>query len=217
MLKKFINESSLASWMKNILSVLYATWWLGSATSAMLGPIWAIYIARIGGDLLDAGIAFAIFSIVMGILTIFTGRIEDKISDKRKAIILGELVLIFGVMAYSFATTKLHVFLIQATLGVGVAILAPAWDALFSLAIRKGNESADWGFSEGGVQIAIGVGAILGGGIAEIYGFRVLFVVMASTQALAFLASLHILSKEHNPVGHTLLRNVKTLRTHKNS
>ncbi len=126
-------------------------------------------------------------------------------------------MLVFGVWAYSFATTRLHVFLIQAILGIGVAILAPAWDALFSLSIRKGNETSDWGFSEGGVQIAIGIGAILGGGIAEVYGFRVLFVVMAITQALAFLASLHILSKEHNALSRVLVRSVKTLRTHKHS
>ena len=41
----------------------------------MLAPIYAVFVERIGGDILEAGTAWAIFMIVSGIGLLFLGKL----------------------------------------------------------------------------------------------------------------------------------------------
>ena len=42
--------------------------------SAMLAPIYALFVEEIGSDLLDASYAFAVFAFVAGITTLISGK-----------------------------------------------------------------------------------------------------------------------------------------------
>ncbi|PIP24842.1 MAG: hypothetical protein COX34_02005 [Candidatus Nealsonbacteria bacterium CG23_combo_of_CG06-09_8_20_14_all_36_12] len=59
------------------LKILLLTDGLFLLAAAMLGPIYAIFVEEIGGDILTAGTSFAIFALVMGTLILIIGRIED--------------------------------------------------------------------------------------------------------------------------------------------
>ena len=54
-----------------IMSFLYG------AGAGLLAPIYALYVENIGGNIVDAGIAWAIFSISMGVLLIVFGKLEN--------------------------------------------------------------------------------------------------------------------------------------------
>jgi len=183
--------------MRHVLFVLYTASWLGWFSAAMLGPIYAIFVQRIGGDLLDAGIAWAIFSIVMGVLTLIIGRFEDKTFDRRKAVVFGYIVLTLATVGYLFVRSPIQLFIAQAFLGLGAAINYPAWDTLFSHAVTKDRETTQWAAQEGGIQIVGGIAALAGSYVANKYGFPILFIIMACVQGLSMIVSLHLLTKHH--------------------
>lgn len=63
----------------------------------LLGPIWAVYVEDIGGDLLEASGAFGAFMLTAAIVTYFLGKFEDHQRYKAKFVVLGYLM---GTMVY---------------------------------------------------------------------------------------------------------------------
>ena len=178
--------------MRSLLFSLYTTSWLSWFAAQMLGPIYAIFVQDIGGDILDVGIAWAIFTISMGILMIIFGKLEDTSFDKRNAVVFGFLLITMGTAGYLLIETPIHLFTVQAILGLGAAMAYPAWDALFMKSVSKKKESTAWAIQEGGIQIVAGIAAVAGSFIAMYYGFTVLFVSMMALQMAALLLSLHL-------------------------
>ncbi len=196
--------------MVRILRILSLSSWLSWFGTASLGPIYAIFVERIGGNILDAGAAWAVFSIVMGLLMMGIGRIEDRRFDRRKILTLGYSIITLATLGYLFVRNPYQLLGIQALLGIGTALYYPTWDTLFSHAIEKDRESTEWALQEGGYQISGGIAALVGSFIAGIYGFQALFITMASIQATSVIASLFLFSKKYKH-----LENAKISKKHK--
>lgn len=192
--------------MKPILRVLYVSSWLSWFAASLFGPIYAIFVQQIGGDVLDAGIAYAIFSIVMGIFTLLMGKLEEKTFDRRKSLVWGYAILMGATIGYVSVQSPYQLFIVQACMGIGAAINYTAWDALFSHAVEKGKESVEWGTQEGGMQIVAGVAAIAGSFVVATFGFDVLFLGMAFIQSLSIAAALSLFRKRHHVLRHARLR-----------
>lgn len=195
--------------MKSILRILYISSWLSWFAASLFGPIYAIFVQEIGGDLLDAGMAYAVFSIAMGLFTLVMGKLEQRTFDRRKALVWGYALLMGTTLAYLSIQNPYQLFIVQAFMGVGAAINYPAWDALFSRAVEKGKESIEWGTQEGGMQIVAGIAAILGSFVAVTFGFEVLFLAMAFIQSLSIAAALSLFRKKHR-----VLRQARVRRYH---
>ena len=70
--------------MKRILKLLLlADGWVSLALG-MLGPIYALFVQDIGGDLLDASTAYFIFMITTGLAIFLISKWEDKAKHKEK-------------------------------------------------------------------------------------------------------------------------------------
>lgn len=180
--------------MHKVLKILISSSFVISFSAGLLGPIYAIFVERIGGDILAAGIAWAIYSIVLGVLVIIFGKIEDRL-DWRKMLIIGRFINILGIGGYFFVQNPIQLFLVQAFLGIAEAIKNPAWDALFSRNIDKGRETSEWATFEGLDYISVGIAAVLGSFVAAVLGFKALFVLMLFSAIIAFLITLFILRK----------------------
>src|SRR3989344_4862482 len=139
--------------MRRPMKVLLAASFLASFGLGMFGPIYAIYVKEIGGDILDASLAWAAFTFVTGALTIILGRMEDKVFDKKKIIVFGYFLLAIASLGYYFVRSPIDLLYIQVVLGIGFAIIGPAWDAIYSLSLDKGKESFEWSLWEGGSNI----------------------------------------------------------------
>lgn len=63
---------------------------------AMMGPIYALYVEKIGGDLLDASFTFALYAFAAGIMTLISGRYADKIKENELIVVLGYGLIGFG-------------------------------------------------------------------------------------------------------------------------
>ena len=146
--------------------------------AGMLGPIYAVYVEHIGGDILDIGYSWALFSVFAGVLTLVMGKIEEYKSRINMAI-LGYFIKIPCFIAYAFISHPYQLFIVQIILGISAAIGTPAYDALFSRALKKGKESFEWGLWEFSYQISSAGSAIIGSFIVQFFGFKTLFSTMA--------------------------------------
>ncbi len=147
---------------------------------AMLGPIYALYVKTIGGDLLAASATFATFSIVAGISIFFVSKYVDRIKEKELVVASGYVMTGIVFLGYIFIQSAFQLFFLQIFLGIGVALLRPTFDALLTKYVNKSRAVSQWGVWEGMNTMMLGVGALVGGIIAANYGFIPLFVAMAT-------------------------------------
>lgn len=146
---------------------------------AMLGPIQAIFVDKVGGDLMDAGIAGGIFSLVAGITVLLSGRFADKIKEPELVVVIGYIIMGFGFLSYLLVNSTISLFIVQAIIGFGDAIYNPPFDALYSRHLDPGKSGSQWGTWEAMSYFTVSIGAVIGGIIAKNFGFTPLFVIMA--------------------------------------
>jgi hypothetical protein len=159
---------------------------------ALIGPIYALFVEKIGGDLLDASGAFAVFMITAALVVFLLAFWEDRSKHKKKFVIAGYGIGIFGYAGYLFVNSASSLFVVQAILGLSLALKDPAYDALFS--DSKKHLAIAWGTWEALDYLMLGAGALIGGFIAQELGFSVLLWCMFVLSVISFLISLHLIS-----------------------
>jgi len=157
-----------------------------------LGPIWAIYVEKIGGDILDASGAYAAFMITAALITYFLGKFEQSQRFKSKFVVFGYLLGTLGFVGYLFVDNIWQLLVVQMILGLTVAIKDPAYDGLYSKFAKK-HLTLAWGEWEAMDYVALGVSAVLGGIIARFLGFKSLILIMVAFSLLGFFVSLSLL------------------------
>jgi len=180
--------------MHKIIKILIATSILCNIGFALYEPIYAIFVQQIGGDILAAAASMGLFAIVLGVFTIIFGKLTDANKClKNKFIVLGYAIVTAAFAGYYFVKHPIDLFVIQAVIGFGTAMIDPGWSALFGMHVKKNNEATEWGLWEGAKQIAIGIFAITGGAIASVFGFKTLIVIMFTFEVLATISVARLL------------------------
>ena len=178
--------------MHKILKILITSSMFYNFTAGMIGPIYAIFAQKIGGDIFVASSAIAVYTFVIGVLILIFGRIEDRL-DKKKVFIVGRAINVVGIAGYLFVSSPMDLFLVQGILGVAIAMMNPTFEALYSRGLRKGHEAFEWSVWEGSINIMLSVAAITGGFVAAVFGFQTLFIMMTVTAVMGFLSATFIM------------------------
>lgn len=181
--------------MQRNLKILLVASSLFMLAGGLFGPIYAVFVEEIGGDLLTAGSAYSIFAIVAGVMIYLIGKWEDRVKHQEKLIIAGYALSCIGFLGYLLIKTPVHLFIVQMIFGVGEAIGTPAFDGLYSKHLDKGRYASEWGLWDSMSYITIGIGAIAGGFLANLYGFRLLFAVMLVISLAGLIVSLALAAK----------------------
>lgn len=182
--------------MRKEIKLLLLSFGLFLLAGGLLGPIYAIFVERIGGDLLTAGGSYSVFALAAGILIFFISKWEDRIKHQEKLVIISYAIAAIGFLGYLFVKTPLQLFFIQAIFGIGTAIGSPAYDGTYSKYLEKGKFASQWGAWESMHWIVIGISSALGGFIAKTYGFQTLFTIMFTLSLLAIIVSLFLLKSK---------------------
>lgn len=179
--------------MKRGLVILLACFALFTLATEVLVPVYAVFVEGIGGDLLTAGGAYAIFMGVTAVLVFLISRWEDRFKHLEKLIILGFCIKVVGFTGYVFVRTPMHLFIVQIILGIGEAVSLPAHDGLYSQLIEKGRYASVWGLYDALWYITAAVAGIIGGAIAQYMGFQMLFFFMIIVSLAGLLVSLRLM------------------------
>lgn len=165
---------------------------LWNFADGMLGPLIAIFTARIGGSVLDISSAWSIYLIVTGVCVIAVGKISDTYS-KEKLMIAGYALTAAFTYGYLLVETPLHLFIVQAGLGLALALCNPTWFALYDKYSTTKDDGLLWGLSDGSSKIIVGIAILIGGYIVNILSFEILFLTMGTLQVLATIYQGQIL------------------------
>jgi MFS family permease len=95
---------------------------------------------------------------------------------------------------YLFVHTTADLFLVQAGLGVALALSSPTWSALYAR-YSPGEKKAGytWGLVAGEQRLILAIAILLGGYIVNHYSFNALFLTMGTVQVIATLYQARIL------------------------
>lgn len=169
------------------------TWYFGEG---MLGPLYAVFAEKVGGDLLDISWAWATYLVVTGVFHIVVGKLINGKPYQAKVMIAGYALNAVFTFCYLFVSSPARLFLVQAGLGLAEAVGTPAWDSLYARNLGDDLDTFAWGLSSGQSQIMTGLAVICGGLIAHYYSFNALFITMGCVQVLATIVQARIISEK---------------------
>ncbi len=180
---------------RKIKILLYSSniWYFGGG---MLGPLFAVFTERIGGDILDISWAWATYLVISGVLYIVVGKLTDGKDNKAKVMIGGYALNALFTFGYLFVSVPWHLFIVQAGLGVAAALATPTWDALYAKYEDKKHDTFEWGLAGGEAQIITGIAVVVGGLVVSYYSFSILFIIMGVIQIIAALYQVQILREK---------------------
>lgn len=172
---KLSHTTKVLLWGANI-------WYFGEG---MLGPLYAIFTEKIGGDILDITWAWSAYLVCTGLFYILVGKLVNRKKYKAKLLFLGYLLNALFTFCYLLVDAPIELFLVQIGLGIAEAIGTPVWDALFASSLHKEHDTYAWGLSTGQSQIVSGIAFAVGGLLAYYYSFDLLFTIMGIVQLIA--------------------------------
>lgn len=180
--------------------------------AGLYGPIYAIFVQKNGGDILDAGIAWALFLITMATLEIPIGKLLDR-HNKKLFLAAGYLLASAAIFGYIFANNVWQLFLLQIVSGMAFALGDPAWDAWFSSVTPRKEKGFDWALYHASTGYGQGFSAIAGGLLAQFIGFQHLFLVGGAVAIFSFFITMLIKEKNFNrKTGRSILHRHRMIK-----
>jgi len=171
-------------------------WYFGEG---MLGPLFAVFTERIGGDILDISWAWAAYLIATGVCIMIVGKISDGKGMKEKLIISGYALNAICTFGYLLVDSPLKLLILQVTIGIATALATPTWDALYARYEDKKHDGMVWGLSDGQAHLFSGLAIIAGGVVVAFLSFTALFVIMGIIQVIGVFFMFQILKKGDMP------------------
>ena len=185
--------------INRIVKVIVVADFFYNSAFASFGPVFAIFLTNqiAGGSAKVAGFAASIYWIVKSIFQLPIARFLDKTDGERDdfwALFLGYFLSGLVPLAYIFATTPTHLYIIQGFYGFIMAWAVPAWYSIFTRHVDKWRISFEWSLdSVFSVGLAAAGATALGGYIADQFGFTVLFMAASAVSVFSSLLLLGLI------------------------
>jgi MFS family permease len=164
-----------------------------NTAAALWTPLFSVYVLKNVAGITMAlyGLTGALYSVVKATLQIPIAKHLDMRAGERDDFI----VIFIGIClasVCSFALLFMHSIwqlgIVQALWGVADACTLAAYFAIFSHHIDSSSAAFEWSlYNVGGATIAIALGGIVGGYMADAFGFQCIFFVAGIMNVLALL------------------------------
>jgi len=158
----------------------------------LLAPIYALFIKKIGGTLLDASVTIGFYAILKGVLYFLFRKLDENRFSRKYMVMGGYSIFAISYVLYMNASSPIHVFGIQSLLALAEVIINPSWSAVIATSLTKGQERNIYSDFYGYRSIFEGLAAIGGGFMAMYLGFNALFGLMAGFALTASMLSLFL-------------------------
>lgn len=161
-------------------------------------PIFAIYVSGVkGGSIEAAASVVSVHLIARIIFELVSGRmlLNTTLTKKYLFTITGLLIIGLSFLGFALSTAVLPVYLFFAVAGMGMGIASPAKNSIFSTHLDKNKETSEWGIYDAAVFVGMALSAALGGFIAKLYGFQVLFIIASAINLVGIIPYLIFIHK----------------------
>jgi MFS family permease len=159
-------------------------------------PVFSVFIVQriVGGTLITVGIAAAIYWILKSIVQIPMSNYLDRTpgeKDDFMALIGGLLLAGVSAAAFAWVTETWQLYIVEAIHGIAFALYAASWPPIFSRHLDKDRVAFDWSLDSVAVGVASGVTGLLGGIMAEVWGYPAVFF---AGSILSFIAAFVLIA-----------------------
>lgn len=168
------------------LKTLYVFNGLFVLAGSLLGPLYAIYVAKITSGAMSIAISWSVFLFSTTVFSYLVAKLGDRVKEKESLLMVGFLVRAICWLAYIFVTKYDSLLVVQFVLGFGEAIGSPAFDAIFAEHLDKGRHIKDYSDWRVVSNLALVIGTILGGYVVQNFGFNYLFILMSTIAFVCF-------------------------------
>ena len=199
--------------LKNINRVIrfliYSDFVLNSGWG-LLGPVFAIFIVQniAVGDVAEgariAGFASLTYWIVKSTLQIPIGKNLDRNhgeKDDFRFMVFGTFLTGLVPFGFMLSSQPWHIYAFHVLHAIGMAMVIPSWSAIFTRHIDKGKEASEWSLRSTSLGFGSGIAGALGGIIAGIYGFNIIFILVGFLSIISSLILLaidkEIIARDH--------------------
>lgn len=175
---------------------------ISTFAEGIIAPIYAIFVQKIGGDILEATGAVATFLVMSGVATIAIHRSRWSQRHRKTLMVAGWLIWVLGIGMYLVISDLLTLFAAQVLIALGNATANPAFDAELDDHTDSRIKSYEWGLFEALQDILSGVAAIAGGLVVTAFGFEALIYCMIIAATVSFLLILYYLRMQRSSKRH---------------
>jgi MFS family permease len=160
------------------LKLLYLTNGIFVLAASLLGPLYAVYVQKLGNDVLTVSSSWGIFLLSATLFVLLLSKFGDKIR-KDYLFLSAFLLRTFVFLAFIFVSNIPELFILQIVNGLGEAMGTPSFNAIFAEHLDRGHHVKDYSNWQIINNILTALATMLGGVIVYEYGFSHLFIVMA--------------------------------------
>jgi len=158
----------------------------------LITPVFALFIiGRVAGaTILTVGISSAIYWITKALFQMPVALYIDKHEGEKDdfhALVSGLILAGFASISFVLVTNVAELYSVVFLQALAFGLYTPAWSAIFSRHLDKKNYAFDWSIDSTSVGIALGITAIVGSAVAEVFGFNVIFI---SASVLSFASAI---------------------------
>ncbi|MDE2037810.1 MAG: MFS transporter [Patescibacteria group bacterium] len=173
-----------------LYKLLISSFTTSTFAESIILPIYAIFVQKVGGSILDAGIAYGLFLITEAAFTMVVHRYKWDANQRIGLMVGGWLIWLGGVFTYLLISDIWMLFVCQVLMAIGNAVADPVIDEELAAHTDMGLEEFEWGIFEGSKAFSDGAAAIVGAAIAAYLGFGVLIWFMVAVATASFLMIL---------------------------
>ncbi len=167
------------------LKVLFVTNGIFVFAASLLGPLYAVFVQKLGNGILTISATYAAELLSATVFTIILSRLHDKFIRHEALLLIGFLIRAVIWITFMFIHSLPELMILQVALGIGDAVGSPAFNSFFAEHLDKDKhlqEYADWQVLN---NVAVAASTIVGGFIASLFGFPMLFLTMALLACIA--------------------------------
>ena len=166
----------------------------------LINPIFALFVVNrvAGATIFTVGLASGLYWIIKSAfqipVAIYLDRHEGE-QDDFQALIIGLTVAGFAALVFPLANSIGALIVVVVVQAIAYGLYTPSWSAIFSRHLDGNHYAFDWSLDSTTVGVASGVAAFVGGAIADLFGFNMVFIlagILSLASALLLFSAPHL-------------------------
>ena len=194
--------------LNRTLTLFMFTMVLANISGNMYEPLLPLYLKSLNANIVQVGLFFTLSRFIPLALQIIGGWISDSLGRLR-SIALGSLAGVLSYVGMILSPTWQYVLIGEGLAAMTRSLVGPSFGAFIAEQSSEENRARVFGISEAIFMVVAVIGPPLGGWIADVYGFKTMFVCAGALYTTATLirvgmARVAARGREANPQKLTL-------------